>query len=41
MVRPETRQKDRMVRPTAVATARVVVAAIPIWHTLGVSRPAA
>jgi hypothetical protein len=38
---PETRQKDRMVRPTAVGTARVVVAAIPIWHTLGVSRLAA
>jgi hypothetical protein len=41
MVRPETRQKDWIVRPTAVATARFVVAAMPIGHKLGASRPAA
>lgn len=35
------RQNDWMVRPTAVATHRFVVAAMPIWHKLGVSRPAA
>lgn len=36
-----TRQNDWMVCPTAVATARFVVAAMPIWHKLGVSRPVA
>jgi len=36
-----TCQNDWIVRPTAVATARFVVAAVPIWHRLGVSRPAA
>jgi len=35
-----TRQKDWMVRPTAAATDRFVVAAMPILHKLGVSRPA-
>lgn len=34
------RQKDWMVRLTAVATARFFVAVMPIWHKSGVSRPA-
>ncbi len=38
---PVTRQKDWMVRPTAVATARLFVASLPIRHKSGVSRPAA
>jgi hypothetical protein len=38
---PVTRQKDWMVRPTAVATARFVVAAMAIGYKSGVSRPAA
>lgn len=38
---PVTRQNDWIVRPTAVATERFVVAAMPIGHKLGVSRPAA
>ncbi len=38
---PVTRQNDWMVRPTAVATERFVVAAMPICHKLGISRPAA
>ena len=36
-----TRRKDWMVRPTAVATGRLFVAAMPIGHKSGVSRPAA
>jgi hypothetical protein len=36
-----TRQKDWMVRPTAVATGRFIVTAMPIGHKSGVSRPAA
>jgi len=36
-----TRRKDWMVRPTAVATARFVVAAMPIRHKSGAIRPAA
>lgn len=38
---PVTRQKDWMVRPTAVATGRLFVDPMPIWHKSGVSRPAA
>jgi hypothetical protein len=38
---PVTRQKDWMVRPSAVATGRCFVAAMPIGHKSGVSRPAA
>jgi len=38
---PVTHQKDWRVSPTAVATARFVVAAMPIGYKLGVSRPAA
>jgi len=38
---PVTRQNDWIVRPTAAATARFVVAAMPIRHKLGVSRPTA
>jgi hypothetical protein len=38
---PVTRQKDWMVRPTAVATGRCFVAAMPIGHKSGDSRPAA
>jgi len=38
---PVMRQKDWLVRPTAVPTDRFVVAAMPIWHKLGVSRPIA
>jgi hypothetical protein len=41
MDRPVTRQKDWMVRPTAVATDRFVVAAMPIGHKSGAMRPAA
>jgi hypothetical protein len=36
-----TRQKDWMVRPTAVATGRFFAAAMPVGHRSGVSRPAA
>ena len=36
-----TRQKDSMVRPTAVATGRLFAAPMPIGHKSGVSRPAA
>ena len=35
------RQNDWMVRPTAVATGRFFVAAMPIGHKSGVSRQAA
>lgn len=35
-----TRQSDWRGRPAAVATARVVVAAMAIGHKSGVSRPA-
>jgi hypothetical protein len=38
---PVTHQKDWRVRPTAVATERFVVSAMPIGHKLDVSRPAA
>jgi hypothetical protein len=38
---PVTRQKDWRARPTAVATDRFVVAAMPLLHKLGISRPAA
>jgi hypothetical protein len=38
---PVTRQKDWMARPTAGATGRFVVAAMPVEHKSGVSRPAA
>jgi hypothetical protein len=36
-----TRRKDWMVRPTTVATARFIVASLPIRHKSGISRPAA
>jgi len=36
-----TRQNDWMVRPSAVATDRFFVAAMPIGHKSGVSRLAA
>jgi len=38
---PVTRQKDWTVCSTTVATDRCFVAAMPIRHKLGVSRPAA
>jgi len=38
---PVTRQKDWMVRLTAVATGRCFIAAMPIGHKSGISRPAA
>ena len=38
---PVTRQKDWMVRLTAVATGRCFIAAMPIGHKLGISRAAA
>ncbi|MBB6132944.1 hypothetical protein HD842_001055 [Massilia aurea] len=38
---PVRRQKGWIVRLTAVATDRFVVAAMPICHKLGGSRPAA
>jgi len=38
---PVTRQYDWIVRPTAAATERFVVSAMPIGHKLGVSRRAA
>lgn len=38
---PVTRQKDWMVRLTAVATGRCFIAATPIGHKSGISRPAA
>jgi hypothetical protein len=36
-----TRQKDWMFRPTAAATGSFIVAAMPIYHKLGASRPVA
>jgi len=36
-----TCQKHWMVRPTAMATARLFVAPMPIGHKSGVSRPTA
>jgi len=38
---PVTRQKEWVVRPTAAATDRFLVAAMPIGHKLGISRAAA
>jgi len=38
---PVTRQNDWRVRPTAVATGRCFVAAMPICHKLSLSRPTA
>jgi hypothetical protein len=38
---PVTRQKDWLVRPAAVAIGWFIVAAMPVGHKSGISRPAA